>query len=454
MPRGLVASIDDTLWSQNKTGCCGRRGNRLPNLIGKTARARLDSLLTAIALSVAAALAPASGEPSAPLSRPLPVRPLRVDPTSHVVVLQYEAWFGPNAVTFQNAEAMPLLQSADMRNVGGGYDSADPHVIKQHVDWMNYMGVDAALIDVSNNVGCIFSTGEVSTRFCNPATESFRQSNQTILANTGNLYPAWSALGTSLKLIPQLGCLSSLDLNVNSSGESGLELEAEYFGRLMAKYPNLTVEYQGRPLMLIFMGVSPTNPLPACPVGEVMKILKTSGLDRKYTFRIDAGYLDSQPVYWLDPEATPTGPIPISPDYGFWSWVDRYKPDHALYPTYNPTLVPTDRHAENFTASIATAGQAGWGCPVPVYCPDDALRYDGASYTTWDDFMRLAGELKPIFLIVHQFNEFNTSDEGWDANTSDDIEPTRTPGGWGYGAIDAVHERIAHYRDGLIDHPR
>jgi|SRR5579872_2519025 len=47
--------------------------------------------------------------------------PLHVDADSRVAVLEYEAWFGPRAVTFQN--------------VGGGYDSADPHVIAQHVQW-------------------------------------------------------------------------------------------------------------------------------------------------------------------------------------------------------------------------------------------------------------------------------------------------------------------------------
>ncbi len=379
------------------------------------------------------------------------MQPLVVDASSHLVVMQYEAWFGPNAVTFQNAEAMPSLQSEDMRSVGGGYDSTDPHVIRQHIDWLSYMGVDAALIDVSNNVGCIFSTGEVSATFCNPADETFRKGNQTILANTGNLYPAWSGNGTSLKLIPQLGCLSQLDLNVNGSGKSGLEQEADYFGALMERHPNLNVLYQGRPLMLIFMGVTPTNPLPACPLADVMKILRTSGLDRKYTFRIDAGYLDSQPYYWADPDETPAGPVAIAPEYAFWSWVDRYKPGYSLYPTYNRTSVPSTHvsatpRIENFTASIATAGQNGWGCPAPAYCPDDALRYDGASYATFADFMSAAEKLEPVFLILHQFNEFATPDEGWNANTSDDIEPTQMPGGWGSSAIDAVHARIELYR--------
>src|SRR5580698_387378 len=54
--------------------------------------------------------------------------PLTITNSSHAVVMQYEAWFGPNAVTFQGAEAMPILQSTDMQGVGGGYDSTDPAV--------------------------------------------------------------------------------------------------------------------------------------------------------------------------------------------------------------------------------------------------------------------------------------------------------------------------------------
>ena len=72
------------------------------------------------------------------------VGPLVIDENSHVVVMEYEAWFGPNAVTFQGSAAMPLLQSKDMKKVGGGYDSADPAVIQQHLAWFEYMGADAA----------------------------------------------------------------------------------------------------------------------------------------------------------------------------------------------------------------------------------------------------------------------------------------------------------------------
>lgn len=70
--------------------------------------------------------------------------PLVVDENSRVLVMEYEAWFGPNAVTFQGSAAMPLVQSKGMKNVGGGYDSADPAIIKQHLAWLEYMGADAA----------------------------------------------------------------------------------------------------------------------------------------------------------------------------------------------------------------------------------------------------------------------------------------------------------------------
>jgi len=372
--------------------------------------------------------------------------PLVVDENSHVVVLEYEAWFGPNAVTFQNAEAMPLLQSEDMQSVGGGYDSADPHVIEQHVKWMQYMDIDAASIDVTNNVGCIFSTGPVSRKFCDPPNELFRQQNRNILMNTGNLYPAWSNIGTPLKLIPLLGCQTDRDLAIGSDGESGLQKEVEYFGRLIEHYPRLSVRYLGHPLMLLYVG----TPVNLNIVTRAESVLQKTGLGAKYTIKIDAGYLDSQPTFWANPNKQPDGPIQIAPRYDFWSVVDRYKPAFILYPTYN-VISGSGGRVENLTVSIATAGQSGWGCPEPAYCPDDALRFngDGSNYVTFNKFMELAGLLQPRFLIVDQFNEFTMPDEGWNADTSDDIEPTQGPNGWGDSAIRAVHDDLARYRRGM-----
>jgi hypothetical protein len=121
--------------------------------------------------------------------------PLIVDENSHIVVTEYEAWFGPNAVTFQSSAAMPLLQSADMQSLGGGYDSSDPSVIKQHVAWMESLGIDAVIGDLTNNVSCIFDSEQFVEKYIPNCTPSFRAYNQNIRDNTAICFPrgpAWA----------------------------------------------------------------------------------------------------------------------------------------------------------------------------------------------------------------------------------------------------------------------
>jgi hypothetical protein len=382
------------------------------------------------------------------LATAAPASPLVVDSGSRVAVMEYEAWFGPNAVTFQGSSAMPLLQSADMRAVGGGYDSADPAVIKQHVAWFEYMGVDAALIDLTNNVSCIFNSEWFARKYLPYCTPSFRTYNQNIRDNTGNLYPAWAALGTRLKLIPLISGNASDVLIKDEDGKTAFEKEIDYFAARLHEYPNLNVIYKSKPLMLIFLGAS-QDPAPADhPVWFRIEqfLQRHPEISEKYTFRLMAGYLDSQPDLWAT-QGTPDGPVRVSPKYGFWSWVDRLnthctEPLCPYYPSYNEV----GSRAENFTASIATAGQSGWGCPnsnAPPYCPDDALRFgpDG-NYSTFDAFMRDAKQLDPIFLLLHQFNEF-AAEEGWNSNTNDDIEPANL---WGSRDLEVVKDEIRAYR--------
>jgi hypothetical protein len=375
--------------------------------------------------------------------------PLIVDRHSHVVVMEYEAWFGPDAVTFQDSSAMPFLQSPDMQAVGGGYDSADPSVIKQHVAWLEDMGIDAALIDLTNNVSCIFDSESFIQKYVPGCTQSFRMNNQNIRDNTGNLYPAWSALGTRLKLIPLVGGSDNNVLIKDQDGKTAFEKEVEYFGAHMRQYPDLSVIYESKPLMLIFLGAA-QDPNPADhPLWYRLEqfLQRHPEIGEKYTFRLMAGYLDSQPALWAT-GGTPDGPVEINPEYGFWSWVDRLNPSCTeplcpYYPSYNQA----GSRVENFTASIATAGQDGWGCPNPnalPYCPDDALRFGtDDSYVTFDAFMTYAKQLDPVFLLLHQFNEFTAPDEGFDANTNDDIEPANL---WGKGDIKVVKDEIKVYR--------
>jgi hypothetical protein len=378
-----------------------------------------------------------------------PAGPLVVDSGSRVVVMEYEAWFGPKAVTFQGSSAMPLLQSMDMQALGGGYDSADPAVIKQHVAWLEYMGVDAVISDLTNNVSCIFNSEWFVKKYVPNCTPSFRISNRQIRDNTGNLYPAWSRLGTRLKLIPLLGGIDDDVLTKDKDGKTAFEKEVEYFGVRMHRYPNLNVIYKDKPLMAIFLGAA-QDPNPADhPLWFRLEqfLQRHPGIAEKYTFKLMAGYLDSQPALWAT-QGAPNGPVEINPAYGFWSWVDRLntsctQPLCPYYPSYNRA----GSRVENFTASIATAGQNGWGCPnpnAPPYCPDDALRFgsDGSD-ATFDSFMTYAKQLDPIFLVIHQFNEFTPSDEGFDANTNDDIEPANL---WGSADLKIVKDEIKAYR--------
>jgi hypothetical protein len=282
-------------------------------------------------------------------------------------------------------------------------------------------------------------------------TPSFRIYNQNIRDNTGNLYPAWSGLGTRLKLIPLLGGIDNDVLIKDQDGKTAFEKEVDYFGARLHEYPNLGVIYQGKPLMLIFLGAAQDPNSGDHPLWfRIEEFLRHHPeISDKYTFKLMAGYLDSQPDLWAK-QGTPDGPVEISPAYGFWSWVDRLNPSCTMplcpyYPSYNQV----GSRVENFTASIATAGQNGWNCPDQArpYCPDDALRFgQNGSYATFDAFMTYAKQLDPIFLLIHQFNEFVPPDEGFDADTDDDIEPANL---WGSGDLKIVKDEIKAYRQAL-----
>jgi hypothetical protein len=343
-----------------------------------------------------------------------------------------------------------------MQSVGGGYDSRDPAVIQQHVAWMEQIGVDAAISDLTNNVSCIFNSEWFAKKYLPYCSPAFRANNRNIRDNTGNLYSAWTQLGTPLKLIPLLGGGDPTVLFPDIDGRNSFEKEIEYFGSLMRQFPDRQVIYEGKPLMLIFLGAAQDPRFIDDPLWLKIRQFLESHPDiaSQYTFREVAGYLDSQPDLWLN-HGTPTGPVEVSPIYGFWSWVDRLNPTCTgsqfcpYFPSYNEIGSGAGPRVENFTVSIATAGQNGWGCPnseAPPYCPDDALRYgEDRSYDTFDSFMSYARQLDPIFLIVHQFNEFVQPDEGWDANTDDDSEPANL---WGFGALTTIRQQIATYRAG------
>jgi len=82
---------------------------------------------------------------------------LIVDVSSNVVVMEYEAGSDPKRSLPRHCghAPAPISRHAFRR---GGYDSADPAVIRKHVAQLEQLGVDAALIDLTNNVSCIFDS--------------------------------------------------------------------------------------------------------------------------------------------------------------------------------------------------------------------------------------------------------------------------------------------------------
>lgn len=174
---------------------------------------------------------------------------------------------------------------------------------------------------------------------------------------------AWNS---AQKLIPLLGGIDANVLLRDLDGKNAFEKEIEYFGSLMHQYPDLNVIYEGKPLMLIFLGAAQDPNINDNPLWfRIRKFLEAHPqIDHQYIFRMMAGYLDSQPDLWENHRAA-IGPVRINPFYGFWSWVDRLNPTCTVQPycPYYPSYKQTGLRVENFTASVATAGQNGWGCP-------------------------------------------------------------------------------------------
>jgi hypothetical protein len=409
----------------------------------------------------------------------------------------------------------PILASTDMESsgvcVGGGtppcgYDSADPAIIEQHVAWLEALGADAATIDLSNNAPCTFDNP-----YPGPSNNCNRGGFEGILSNGVNLYKAWTELGTPLKLIPLLDGQDKYLLVPDSTHVTALEHQVRYLEQFMTLHPNMNIIYEGKPLLILFGGASPcvegiNNPgggakYPCFPptandpsppegpeqptVANMMRLLEEKGYTKKFTFRVMGGYFDNQWQYWASQE-TQTGPEQMSSKYPFWTWVDRLVPaaPYGYFPTYvsvpsrvqpgtgpvatdsgllaPDSLLPTTERVESFTASVATASALstsfGWAISdamPPSDAPDDALRRKGEVFRS---FMTYATQLNPIFLFIHQFNEYSAADvgdEGWDANTTDGIEPTNVlPNGPGLRVVSGtqdyfvvVQKAIAKYKE-------
>ena len=377
--------------------------------------------------------------------------PLVVDESSHIIVMQYEPWFGPKSVNFLKVAATPLLFSSSMRR---GYDSADRAVLRQHIQWIEALGVDAILVDVTNGIACLKKNSEIN---CGQ-TEGVR----AILKNIEILYDELDQLHqaglSDLKIIPLIGAQSDSGLDRALSEKSGTEIAFEFFESLMNIHPDLNVIYEGKPLVVTYHGAAQAVDPPNDFWRQTRELFESKGFSQRLTLRQMAGFIDDQPNL-RKPNSNE-----VREEFGFWTWTDRLKQEAPF--NYHPSFAmqPNGKRVEAFTAVMASASRGG-NLPrefgIPFKCmiefgletcawgdltdsaPDVMFRNKGA---TFREYMKIANQLKPMFLFIHQWNQFSAADQGWDEERTTDIEPA---GLWDFQPYQVVKEEIKKYRANL-----
>jgi hypothetical protein len=180
--------------------------------------------------------------------------------------MEYESLYGPAAVNDVGCAVYPTLVSEDMVDAGfvpPGDDSAGPTVIRQHLAWLDELGVDAITVDLTNDAPCTYDAedaGAASYSNLDPTCTAAAQAGfQAIKDNAVHLYAGLSNASppTRIKLIPMLDAQSANLLWKDATGNTALEHQVELYRALLAEYPDLSIVYEGRPLLILFTGPTP-----------------------------------------------------------------------------------------------------------------------------------------------------------------------------------------------------
>ncbi|MGA7384013.1 MAG: hypothetical protein WBW81_04760, partial [Methylocella sp.] len=333
--------------------------------------------------------------------------------------------------------------SADMIASGqAGYDSQDPLVIKQHIAWLEDLGVNAIIAEQTNGAPCDMNYGIISTcvKFLNrnnsnlSSQPGYSASITSINQSTFNLYRAFANNGTAIKIIPLVdGWEPEVYIGFGSNNQTVFDNQIQAYLQQMNEYPQLNVIYDGKPLMMVYLSAQ-QQPGVATSVLSLAQnaILK---YQNQLTIRLMAGFIDAQPSLWTPKATGISGLHPVDPAYQTWSWIDRLNSAQGVLPSYTTA----GSRVEAFTVSDATPGTSvvngdgGWNAP-------DAGLYNNGQ--TFNQFLDYAEQLNPIFLIVNQFNEYGRPDQGVDEQHSNDIEPTKQ---WGKAKYETVRTALLSY---------
>lgn len=296
------------------------------------------------------------------------------------VGMAYSTWFPPNG--WSNTWSEPEL---------GCYDSADPHVIRQHAEWLSDAGVDFIWIDWSNNIKA------------DPTDRKSPQRSDLLLIEraTRILFEEYTRLKRHPKISIFLGCPDHPKAIEDGSLQRKVDqVYKEYVAD--PRFRPLIQDYLGKPLLVIYVG-TPSPFQNGTPKWD----------DPRFTVRWMTGFLTQQHNL-------------ISADliskYGYWSWEDRGKQTYSVFNDQPEAMVVT----------------ACWRddpeCPAPG-------RRGGKTFR--EQWSR-ARQIGTKFAMVVSWNEWCIEEQP-SPEISKDIEPSKA---FGHLYLDILKEEIARFKSG------
>ena len=318
-----------------------------------------------------------------------------LEDSNHLVIMEYETWFGSGYAQWGHEEATPIL---------GHYSSLDPRVLRQQALWFNELGINVVETDWTNNLTAPFPTPQAKE--CIKATdELFRvyasmKQHPKILFLMGPEHNSW---------------IDAKDVYDGPWYKEQLNYVYDHYIN-NPQYRDMYLTYEGKPLLLLYLN-GPRTGIPP----DIQ--------DERFTIRYVGAWLQTT----------------HQEKYGVWSWYDQ-----------TPTLVMHKGSAEALTVTDGYPAVHQTATKMDNWLAQDA---GGKNYgVTYLEQWKAAMKYKPRFLFINQWNEFVPPDQ-YNANLSNDIEPTlmieksdARASGWGFYYFDLTREEIREYHRILKTH--
>jgi len=292
-------------------------------------------------------------------------------PEQRLVGLAYSVAFPP--VSWDKIWGTPQLQP---------YHSDDPVVIRQHAAWIVDAGVDFVWIDWSNNIN-----HHPTINHHPNGGGSYRDDIALLENNTDVLFRTYAELDRHPKISIFLGFQNNFD----AVFDGRLQRKADQlYEQYVKPYGNLLQQYEGKPLLAIYIGTPSPAPFRDGPVDWT---------DPRFTVRWFTGFLTQQP--YLLQEGT------LLSKYAYWSWEDRGPATYSVHNGMTEAMVVT----------------AAWRQQAEPGATDFIPAGGRRNGTTFREAWARARALGPKFALVVAFNEWVLW-EGPSAEVSKDIEPS------------------------------